>query len=122
MTPADESLIKELKLIKAALGVGGKGNTLIEVLTALAVALGLKLTVKYAQETQPDGKRPRLVRNDPGVYFERRLPGVAEKWLVSETMETTDNPSQTMARRIAFRCELEGTFACTSIPPCPRHM
>ena len=80
--PGDKSLIKDLKQIKAALGVGGKGNTLIELLKALAVALGLKLTVKYAQEKQPDGKRPRLVRKDPGVYFERKLSGVAEKWLV----------------------------------------
>ena len=82
MTPADESLIKDLKEIKAALDVSGKGNTLIELLKALARALGLKLTVKYAQVKQPDGKRPRLVRNDPGVSFERVLPGVAEKWLV----------------------------------------
>jgi len=83
MTPADKSLIKDLKQIKAALSVSGKGNTLIELLKALAVALGLKLTVKYAQETQPDGKRPRLVRNNPGVRFEVKLDGVAEKWLVS---------------------------------------
>ena len=82
MTPADQSLIKDLKLIKAALGVSGKGQTLIELLRALGAALGLKLTVKYAQETQPDGKRPRLVRNDPGVRFEVKLSGVAKKWLV----------------------------------------
>ena len=71
-----------LKQIRAALGVGGKGQTLIELLRTLGAALGLKLTVKYAQETQPDGKRPRLVCNDPGVRFELKLSGVAKKWQV----------------------------------------
>ena len=82
MTPEDKSLITDLKQIKAALGVGGKESTLVELLRALAGAFALKLKVKYAQEKQPDGRRPRLVCNDPGIFFECVLPGVAEKWLV----------------------------------------
>ena len=82
MTPEDKSLITDLKQIKAALGVGGKESTLIELLRALAGAFALKLKVKYAQAKQSDGRRPRLVCNDPGICFESVLPGVVDKWLV----------------------------------------
>ena len=82
MTPADESLVAELKQMKAALDVGGKGNTLVELLRVLGEEFGLRLTVEYRQEKQADGRRPRLVSDDPGVSFEHKLPGVAENWLI----------------------------------------
>ena len=82
MTPADQTLSAELALVKEALGLGGKSGTILDLLRALAWAMGLRLKVKTAKVKQPNGRRPRLVREDPGVSFERVLPDVVDQWLV----------------------------------------
>ena len=82
MVPADQNLRAELTLVKEALGLAGKSGTLLELLSALAKSMGLRLKVKRAKVKQPNGKRPRLVCEDPGVSFERVLPHVVDQWLV----------------------------------------
>jgi hypothetical protein len=81
-TDEDMQLLQQLQQIAEQLKVSGKQSTIIELLRALGKAVGLELDYKYEQVTQPNGTRPRLVRADPGLRFERVLPEVVDKWLV----------------------------------------
>ena len=81
-TDEDTQLLQQLQQIAEQLKVSGKKSTIIEVLRGLGTEMGLSLECKYEQVTQPNGTRPRLVRADPGLCFERVLPEVVAKWLI----------------------------------------
>jgi len=84
MTDEDKELLQQLKQIADQLEVTGKKRTIIEVLKGLGKAMGLKLEHKFEQLRQPNGKRPKLVRADPGLRFviERVLAEKVDKYLI----------------------------------------
>ena len=82
-TESDKMDLTQLHGCKADLDVGDKGNTVLELLSAVAKAIGMKLVAVKHQPVQPDGTRPKLVRS---MHLERLLPGVGDLWLIDSPL------------------------------------
>ena len=79
MTESDKGILKQLRLDKEKLGMGGKGNTILECLRAIFKAIGMKLEVEKKKVSLGNGKRKELVEM---MWAERILTEVTGAWLV----------------------------------------
>ena len=79
-TESDNNTLRQLRQAKEeCLGVGGKDTTLLEILRAIAKAIGMKLVAVKQKVTLPNGTRKLLVQS---MKLERLLPEVSDAWLV----------------------------------------
>ena len=79
LTEGDKDTLKQLRNAQQNLGVGGKHTTVVELLSAIFKAIGMKLEVEKKKESLGNGKRSLLVKM---MWAERLLPQVSDAWLV----------------------------------------
>lgn len=79
-TASDTGILEQLRVAKVHLNIGGKDRTLLELLSAFAKAIGMKLEREKKKETLPNGTRRELVQ---WMKLVRLLPeDVGNAWLV----------------------------------------